>query len=113
MKNEFIFSITEIFTSVLADANLERYYIGPYQRGYKWASSNYYDQVPQLLIDIYEAMQHKIGEYYLQYITVFENVGEKAYEVIDGQQRAERSEKFTYMTRYCESNIMLLIVPAL
>lgn len=87
MKNEFIFSITEIFTSVLADANLERYYIGPYQRGYKWASSNYYDQVPQLLIDIYEAMQHKIGEYYLQYITVFENVGEKAYEVIDGQQR--------------------------
>lgn len=87
MKNEFIFSITEIFTSVLADANLERYYIGPYQRGYKWASSNYYDQVPQLLIDIYEAMQHEIGEYYLQYITVFENVGEKAYEVIDGQQR--------------------------
>ena len=32
--------------------------------------------------------------------------------VLDGQQRAERSGKFTYMTRYCESNIMLLIVPA-
>jgi len=87
MKNEFIYSLKEIFTSVLADANLERYYIGPYQRGYKWASVNYYDQVPQLLIDIYEAMQHEIGEYYLQYITVFEDVGEKAYEVIDGQQR--------------------------
>lgn len=33
--------------------------------------------------------------------------------VLDGVQRAERSGKFTYMTRYCESNIMLLIVPAL
>lgn len=33
--------------------------------------------------------------------------------VLDGTQRAERSGKFTYMTRYCESNIMLLIVPAL
>lgn len=87
MKNEFIYSLKEIFTSVLTDARLEKYYIGPYQRGYKWASSNYYDQVPQLLIDIYEAMQHEIGEYYLQYITVFEDVGEKAYEVIDGQQR--------------------------
>ena len=80
MKNEFIYSLKEIFTSVLTDARLEKYYIGPYQRGYKWASVNYYDQVPQLLIDIYEAMQHEIGEYYLQYITVFENVGEKAYE---------------------------------
>ncbi len=33
--------------------------------------------------------------------------------VLDGVQRAERSGKFTYMTRYCQSNIMLLIVPAL
>lgn len=33
--------------------------------------------------------------------------------VLDGAQRAERSGKLTYMTRYCESNIMLLIVPAL
>lgn len=87
MKNEFIYSLKEIFTSVLTDARLEKYYIGPYQRGYKWASVNYYDQVPQLLIDIYEAKRHKIGEYYLQYITVFENTAEKAYEVIDGQQR--------------------------
>ena len=33
--------------------------------------------------------------------------------VLDGKQRAERSGKFLYMTRYYESNIMLLIVPAL
>ena len=32
--------------------------------------------------------------------------------VLDGRQRAERSKKYIYMTRYCESNIMLLIIPA-
>lgn len=33
--------------------------------------------------------------------------------VLDGVQRTARSGKFTYMTRYFQSNIMFLVVPAL
>lgn len=94
MKNEFIYTIKELFSDVLKNEGLEKYYIGPYQRGYKWASSSFYDPVPQLLMDVYGAMQKKksspsdkFNEYYLQYITVLKNKERKAYEVIDGQQR--------------------------
>lgn len=87
MKNEFIYSVGEIFSSVLEEAGLKQYYIGPYQRGYKWASENFYDEVPQLLIDVYEAFKNDVGEYYLQYITVLRNLQRESYEVIDGQQR--------------------------
>lgn len=85
--NEFIFNIKQIFTDVLKDRSVNEYYIPPYQRGYKWASDSRYDQVPQMLIDIYYAFKQNTDEYYLQYITVQKNFKEKRFEVIDGQQR--------------------------
>lgn len=87
MKTEFIYSVGEIFGEVLREASLKDYYIGPYQRGYKWKSKSFYDEVPRLLIDVYEAFKNDIGEYYLQYITVVRNSMRCSYEVIDGQQR--------------------------
>ena len=93
MNNEFIFPINKIFSkkpdSVLRVNTAECYYIGPYQRGYKWGSSTRYEQVPQMLIDIYDAMTNNTSEYYLQYITLkrTENNKKKVLEVIDGQQR--------------------------
>lgn len=101
-KKEFVYTVGEIFGKVLEDENLSRYYIGPYQRGYKWASADEYDQVPQLLQDVKDAWKKKEGnekgegEYFLQYVTVLRSnlaeVRERAdedwvYEVIDGQQR--------------------------
>ena len=111
-KKEFVYSVGEIFGKVLDDERLSRYYIGPYQRGYKWASETEYDQVPQLLKDVEKAWKKKEnnekgdGEYFLQYVTVLrrnltdvsegEDCGDGAlgavhedwvYEVIDGQQR--------------------------
>lgn len=85
--NEFIFTIKELFTSVLNDNGALKYYIGPYQRGYKWDSTYYYDEVPQLLLDIYEAFEAGANEYFLQYITVLKNNVLHSLEVIDGQQR--------------------------
>jgi hypothetical protein len=73
--SNFIFSISEIFTKCLTEHKVEGYYIGPYQRGYKWKSKTIHDQVPVLLSDLYDAfMKSKLKqgttEYYLQYITV-------------------------------------------
>lgn len=92
--NEFIFPIKKVFTNeqdgVLSINNVKCYYIAPYQRGYKWGSSTRYEQVPQMLIDIYGAMKSDIAEYYLQYITAKRTSledGSKVLEVIDGQQR--------------------------
>lgn len=92
--NEFIFPIDKIFTKeqngVLSSNNASCYYIAPYQRGYKWGAATRYEQVPQMLIDIYSAMNSRITEYYLQYITVKRTSiddGTKVLEVIDGQQR--------------------------
>lgn len=91
--DEFIYPIEKIFSSdsdgVLKQNDCSTYYIGPYQRGYKWGSASRYEQVPQMLIDIYEAMSSKTSEYFLQYITVKKNTtdGSNALEVIDGQQR--------------------------
>ena len=91
--DEFIYPIEKIFSSdpdgVLEQNGCSIYYIGPYQRGYKWGSASRYEQVPQMLIDIYEAMSLKTSEYFLQYITVKKNAtnGNNALEVIDGQQR--------------------------
>lgn len=94
MKNEFIYSVKDIFTKVLNDAGVKKYYIGPYQRGYKWGARSFYDPVPQLLIDIYRAWKKgqqsdsdTDKEYYLQYITVLLRKDMGAFEVIDGQQR--------------------------
>ncbi len=93
MNNEFIFPIEKVFSKkqdgVLGLNMAECYYIAPYQRGYKWGSSTRYEQVPQMLIDIYEANRNGTSEYYLQYITLkrTEYKGKKVFEVIDGQQR--------------------------
>lgn len=84
--NEFIFSVEEIFKTVLSEAKVKDFHIPPYQRGYKWLSDTRYDQVPQMLIDVYSAYKQKTEEYYLQYITVQKNK-EGRYDVIDGQQR--------------------------
>lgn len=85
--NEFIFSIRQIFSGCESIGDNPRYYIGPYQRGYKWGAESRYDQVPQLLFDTYEAFFHGIESYYLQYITVKEDRDNNRFEVIDGQQR--------------------------
>lgn len=93
MNNEFIFPIRKVFSKeqdgVLGLNMAECYYIAPYQRGYKWGSSTRYEQVPQMLIDIYDAKRNGTSEYYLQYITLkrTEYNGKKVFEVIDGQQR--------------------------
>lgn len=101
--DEFIFPIGKIFSTdsdgVLGQCGCSKYYIGPYQRGYKWGSTSRYEQVPQMLIDIYEAMSAKTSEYFLQYITVKKNVvddNSSVLEVIDGQQRLTTLSLFFY-----------------
>jgi hypothetical protein len=90
----FIYSIKDIFNitnGCLFDYKVNGYYIASYQRGYKWKSNSEHDQVPVLLLDIYEAfikakVTKKNQEYYLQYITV-KKTENNLFEVIDGQQR--------------------------
>lgn len=81
---EFIYSVKGIFTDLLDNNSAKKYYIAPYQRGYKWKSTRY-GQVPQLLLDVYQAMIRDTDEYYLQYLTL-KNTNQQL-EVIDGQQR--------------------------
>ena len=91
---DFIYSIKDVFNPVsgcLFHYKVKGYYIASYQRGYKWKSNSAYDQVPVLLLDVYEAfIKNQIAktnqEYYLQYITVKKNQN-NLFEVIDGQQR--------------------------
>ena len=91
--SNFIFSINEIFTKCLEEHKVSNYYIGPYQRGYKWKSKTIHDQVSVLLTDLYDAYlknnNKQSSEYYLQYITVKKTNqnGKEVFEVIDGQQR--------------------------
>lgn len=92
--SDFIYSIKEIFdtrSGILSKNGANRYYIAPYQRGYKWKSGSVHDQVPVLILDLYEAyLKSKISkteqEYYLQYITVKKDDNQQ-FEIIDGQQR--------------------------
>lgn len=87
---EFIYGLEDLFLAdkLLDSLQAEKYYIGAYQRGYKWKSLGPNDQVPQFLTDIYEAFETNTAEYYLQYITVKKNDEHKNWlEVIDGQQR--------------------------
>ncbi|MDB5024834.1 MAG: hypothetical protein JWP78_2589 [Mucilaginibacter sp.] len=98
-QQRFIFSTKEIFNSkqggCLHSFNVDGYYIGPYQRTYKWGSKSMSDSVPVLLTDLYEAFlrgqtdERSDPEYFLQYITVKESEinGNRLFEVIDGQQR--------------------------
>lgn len=92
--SNFIFSIKEIFTKCLQEHKVSSYYIGPYQRGYKWKSKTTHDQVSVLLSDLFDAFLKKNDkqsntEYYLQYITVkkTKRKNNDVFEVIDGQQR--------------------------
>ena len=79
--------------SVLTVGEAEKFYIPPYQRGYKWKSYGNDSQVRQLMDDLFSAysnsLEHKKRKYYLQFITVqqkeVENI--KVLELIDGQQR--------------------------
>lgn len=106
--NEFIHSIENIFNDegVLKINNVSCYYIAPYQRGYKWASESKYDQVPQMLIDVYTAMKYKTQEYYLQYITLMKRklneTNKVVFEVIDGQQRLTTLSIFFYCLEMIE-----------
>ena len=95
---KFIYSIKEIFdteTGCLKHNNVDGYFIGPYQRGYKWKSQSANDHIPVLLVDLYEAFLKskengfKDHEYYLQYITVkrIKHHDKLLFELIDGQQR--------------------------
>lgn len=104
--NEFIYSIKSIFEgidSVLTTNHTTCFYIGPYQRGYKWESNCRYDQVPQLLIDIYNAFTSGVEDYYLQYLTVKKN-GSRL-EVIDGQQRLTTLSLLYYCLEDISSDI--------
>lgn len=127
MKNEFIYNIQNIFSddveSVLSTTKMKKFYIGPYQRSYKWKSEGKFDQVPQLLNDIYDAWNKDYeSEYFLQYITVKADSTNRWLEVIDGQQRLTTLSLFFYQlekfedknniakekliySRYCNGNI--------
>lgn len=91
---DFIYSIQDVFNTksgCLFHYKVNGYYIASYQRGYKWKSNSVYDQVPVLLLDVYEAFikaqtTQSQQEYYLQYITV-KKTEQNQFEVIDGQQR--------------------------
>ncbi len=92
--SKLVYSIKQIFNvgakGALTDNKASFYYIAPYQRGYKWESNSSYAQVPQMLIDIYEAFVYGTTEYFLQYITVKKlklDDKNEVLEVIDGQQR--------------------------
>jgi uncharacterized protein with ParB-like and HNH nuclease domain len=93
MRNELVFSIKNIFNStspegVLQQYGAKKYYIAPYQRGYKWAAVSPNDAVCVLMDDLLEAAKTN-NEYYLQFITTkLSRVKEiPVLEVIDGQQR--------------------------
>lgn len=104
--NEFIFSIHSIFKGHEDIGKSPKYYIGPYQRGYKWNSSSRYDQVPQLIFDTYEAFLQKSESYYLQYITVKYDRNKDWLEVIDGQQRLTTLSLLFYLVgEYQKENI--------
>src|SRR5687768_4015633 len=93
MSKELVFSVGNVFNDNTPDGALyqhgaKSYYIAPYQRGYKWASSGPNDAVCLLMRDIIDAFESN-SEYYLQFITTKLNDkgGTKVLEVIDGQQR--------------------------
>ena len=94
MSNDLTFSIRSIFDvasteGVLQQNGAKKYYIAPYQRGYKWASSSPNDAVCVLISDLIDAAKDQDSEYYLQFITTKKSIikEEPVLEVIDGQQR--------------------------
>lgn len=108
MTNEFIYSIKNIFSfeigSLFNSTKTKMFYIGPYQRSYKWQSEGKFDQVPQLLNDIYDAwINNPESEYYLQYITVKADSINQWLEVIDGQQRLTTLSLLFYQLKQISS----------
>jgi hypothetical protein len=94
MSQDIVFSIKCIFDNLSNDGVLKRYdadrfYIAPYQRGYKWASNDMNAPVCILMNDLFNAKENELKEYYLQYITTksAKYNAIDVLEVIDGQQR--------------------------
>jgi uncharacterized protein with ParB-like and HNH nuclease domain len=94
MSSELVFSVGMIFDTnsddgALARHQAKKYFIAPYQRGYKWGSDDKNGAVSILLKDLKEAFEADSKEYYLQYITTQESKFNQlnVLEVIDGQQR--------------------------
>jgi hypothetical protein len=92
--SDLIFSISNTFSLDVRDGALGRndakkFYIAPYQRGYKWSSATSNSPVQILMTDLIDAFAARPKEYYLQFITVTSSnhEGETVLEVIDGQQR--------------------------
>jgi len=86
MNAELVYNIEDIFGRCLQDYGVEKYFIAPYQRGYKWSSKEN-GQIPILFDDLKEAFMQPERDYYLQYITIKQNKEDNYLEVIDGQQR--------------------------
>lgn len=80
-----MYSLKNIFTDFLEDAEKNGFIIPAYQRGYKWGSTGGNSQVEVLLRDLFNAFSTGRNRYYLQFITLKEK--ENELEVIDGQQR--------------------------
>lgn len=92
--SDLIFSISQTFSlharnGALGKNDAKRFYIAPYQRGYKWSSGTQYSPVQLLMSDLKDAFESKSKEYYLQFITLIpaKYNGDNVLEVIDGQQR--------------------------
>ncbi|WP_319231103.1 DUF262 domain-containing protein [Draconibacterium orientale] len=92
--SDLVFAVKNIFSTdskfgALGQQEVEKFYIAPYQRGYKWASDNENAPVWVLMTDLLDAFRGDEKEYFLQYITVKKNQlnGTSVLEVIDGQQR--------------------------
>ena len=93
MGNNIVYSINDLFdinseNSILEEYEANKYFIPPYQRGYKWSSKGRNSQVYKLMDDLYTAYHHnEKKEYYLQFITIKKLEDNKVLELIDGQQR--------------------------
>ena len=94
MSEDLVFNIKNIFNATSPEGALQqceakKYYIAPYQRGYKWAANLPNDPVCVLMKDLFDAAKNPSSEYYLQFITTKRSKinGSSVLEVIDGQQR--------------------------
>ncbi len=92
--SDIVYPLQDLFSldpkdGVLGQNQCTKFYIAPYQRGYKWACDGPNPSVSILMKDLLDAFHAKDPEYYLQYITVKKSSynGESVLEVIDGQQR--------------------------
>lgn len=96
MAHQLTYSVRQLFTvedaarpsqpAGLADYQAQDFLIAAYQRGYKWKADG--GLVENFLNTLLEAQEAGQPDYYLQYLTVKQQGGERpTLEVIDGQQR--------------------------